>query len=624
MRHNSKILLKFDSSVSIDRKMNINLRMPNELGYVQDVKVLFNRKGEKPGGEKTEALTYLEAESNARFSVFANQILFDSPGYRTFCIHLKINNLFCELRYDEETEEVKINDQSKSFWEMFVYYPNFITPKEIKGGIMYQIYIDTFCSKDLPEHLKGKVVEWGTYPKWKPDPDGVYRNTQWYGGNIKGVISMLDYLVSLSVTVIYITPIFKSSNSDRYGIDDYEKIDELVGTWDDVKTLIEECHKRGIMYIQDEVFNHSGPNNRLLKEIPEAYSWIQKYIEYQGWWGYELPEFNKFSEMYYGLLRRVNGIHSQYVDGYRIDVADNMTDYSLKFIKKIFGKYMLIEVWKNSITGDFREFLYGDEGDGVMNYRFSNAIHRFVRFRNAKFLKKIIKEICSLYPPEALNGSPIFLSSHDTPRIPNILSNELMKNEESYENIWDIDKDPRWYNEKGEMDTFAFRKWEFENDGIPEEIKEEVFKKHRLAVFFQYTFPGLPSVFAGDEVWLCGLKDPHNRKSVPWERMLDLFYKRASKNLKEIDERLYDFYCKIGKFRMEKREVFSDSKNFRLFYVSSTRIMYKRDNLVFIANICNHEISISRNHADSQIYTIDGEVYKEQKIPAYGAIVAER
>lgn len=624
MRQKNKILLKFDSSVRIDETMNLKLRMPNSLGYVQDAKVLFNRKGEKTGGEKVETLTYMKTESDTRFSVFGSQIAFDSPGYRTFCIHLKLNNAFCELRYDAETGEVTINDQTQNFWEMFVYYPNFITPKEIKGGIMYQIYIDTFCSKDLPDHLKGRVVEWGTYPKWKPDPDGVYRNTQWYGGNIKGVISMLDYLASLSVTAIYLTPIFKSSTSDRYGIDDYEEIDELVGTWDDIETLKEECHKRGMIYIQDEVFNHSGPNNRLLKEIPDAYSWIQKYTKYQGWWGFELPEFDKSSEMYYAFLRKVNGIHSQYVDGYRMDVADNMTDYSLKFIKKIFGKYMLLEVWKNAIKGDFREFLYGDEGDGVMNYQFSNAIHRLVRFRNAKYFKRIIHDICSLYPPDALNGSPIFLSSHDIPRIPNILSNELMKNDDCYENIWDIDKDNRWLNEIGEVVTFLLRSWEFENDSIPVEIRELVFEKHIEEVFLQYTLPGLPSIFAGDEIGTVGLKDPHNRKSIDWMKMLK-FFERKDESLSQadIDERLYRFYRRIGKFRMEYREIFSDSTNFKLLYLSDTRIVYKRDYLVFIVNLSDQYIAIPKNHLNSQIFTIDGKLY-EQKIPPHGAIVAKR
>lgn len=619
MRHNSKILLKFDSSISIDKKMNIRLRIPNSLGFVENVKVLFNKKGEEPGKDRIEDLVYRKVESSALYSIFYNEIAFNSPGYRTFCIQLKVNGVFCELRYDTETEKVCINDSTKSFWEMFVYYPTFNTPEEIKGGIMYQIYVDTFCSKDLPEHLKGRVVEWGTYPKWKPDPDGKYRNNQWYGGNLKGIISKLDYLKSLSVTVLYLTPIFKSSTSDRYGIDDYEEIDELVGTWDDLRMLQEECHKRGILYIQDEVFNHSGPNNELLKKVPDAYYWEHKYTKYKGWWGFELPEFDKDSPVYYDVLETAAKLHGGYVDGIRIDVADNMPDYSLKLIKNIFGKYMLLEVWKNAITGDFRQFLYGDEGDGVMNYQFPKAFFRYVRFKNVKHFKKVFREVYYLYPPEALNGSPIFLSSHDTPRIPNTIANELMKNEEEYENVFDIDKDPRWYNSKGEFDTYAFRCWEFENDGIPEEIAEEVLKKHMLIVFLQYTFPGLPSISAGDEVGVLGLKDPNNRKTFPWDKLEKILQKD---DIESIEARLYDFYCKIGAFRMNYREVFSDSRNFRILYISDTRILYRRESLVFAVNITNHDISIPRKYMNSQVYSVDGEVYY-QKIPAYTAVVSK-
>ena len=103
------------------------------------------------------------------------------------------------------------------------------------------------------------------------------------------------------------------------------------------------------------------------------------------------------------------------------------------------------------------------------------------------------------------------------------------------------------------------------------------------------------------------------------------FFERKDESLSQadIDERLYRFYRRIGKFRMEYREIFSDSTNFKLLYLSDTRIVYKRDYLVFIVNLSDQYIAIPKNHLNSQIFTIDGKLY-EQKIPPHGAIVAKR
>ncbi len=611
MRQGNKMIsICYNSPIKTGEKMKIKVRMSNELGFANDLKAMFNRHGENPGQETRCYLTYNEKISTDKSSVFEGEIVFNSPGYRTFYIDFKLNGLNKKIEFDEEKEEPAITEKEElNYFEQFVYFNSFKTPDWIKGGIMYQIYVDTFCAEDIPEHLKEKVVSWHTYPKWKPDEDGVYRNNQWYGGNLKGIIKKLPYIKSLGVTVIYLTPILKSPSSNRYDIENYEQIDELVGTWEDKHRLKVEAKKLGIDLIDDEVFNHSSNKNWLLNEHPDMYEWEEPYAIPKCWWGYKhLVEFNKTSNKYEKYLTTLIPNHLKYTSGIRMDVADNMPDFSLKGIYKIVKEFsneslVLLEVWKNAITGDFREFLYGDEADGVMNYRFGNAILRYVRWANAKDFKEIIGGICRLYPPEALDASPIFLSSHDTPRIPNTLVGDFMKESRLFENIFDIDKDEYWFD--GEIfNTLRFRSWEAQHDSISEENKELAYNLHMLAVFFQYTFPGLPSIFAGDEAGVTGNKDPFNRKPFPWDN---------------IDKKLYNFYVRIGKFRIQHRSIFANSKNFKIMNLDNRKIVYKRDKLVFIANMTSKDIQIKKYNLKKTVFSLKG-VKKEHILPAYNAV----
>lgn len=608
MQDNKKIFVDYDSPVKLANKCHISLRISNEFGYVNDVKAMFNRNGEKPGGEGKSYLEYDESKSNSEYSTFSGDMLFKTPGYRTFYIELKLNGHLEEIKYDYELESAVIaTGKVLDFWELFVSYSDFKTPEWIKGGIMYQIFVDTFCSVNLPEELKNRVVSWGTFPKWQKDNDGIYRNNQFYGGNLRGIIQKVDegYFDKLGVTVLYLTPVLQSPSSNRYDTLDYEKIDDMVGTWDDLDELHKKLNSRGISLIVDMVFNHSSSGNRLLREDPEMYSWVQKYTIPHCWWGYgHLVEFNKISENYFRNLAEWLSLYSKYMDGIRLDVADNLPDFVLKFIRNHFGKYILGEVWKNAVTGEFREFLYGDELDAVMNYQFPNAIYRYVRWGNYKYFKAIVERICKLYPEQALSASPIFLSSHDIPRIPNILVGDFMKESTDFENVWDMEKDGYWFNGGSFFDTDKFRRWEVDNDRIPADKRELAYQLQGLAVFFQYTLPGLPSIFAGDEAGVTGFKDPTNRKPFPWNN---------------IDKRSFELYQRLGAFRTKYRDVFSGA-DFKILQIDNCKTIYRRGNLTFILNRTPNEVFVENYNLQKAVFSLK-EVTSEHVVAPYNAVV---
>lgn len=373
MKASKKINVHYSSPNILGERMDITLSISNEFGYVSDVKALFNRRGEQPGATQC-SLTYDQKKSDESTSTFVGCIYFNTPGYRAFFIKLRINGSEEEIKYDAENGCAAFEDgRNLPFWECFTHY-DFKTPEWIKGAVMYQIFVDTFCSSELPEEFKSRVVSWDTFPKWRRDPDGIFRNDQRYGGNIKGIIEKLPYIRSLvpeeTTIVLYLTPIMQSPSQNGYDTSDYEKVHEMFGDWNDVETLKNEAHKLNMKVILDVVFNHSSNENRLLAEDPEMYSWVHKYTIPNCWWGYStLVEFNKNSDRYKENLKKWLELYEQYFDGIRLDVADNLPDFTLKAIRLIFKRLITGEVWKNAVTGEFREFFYGDELDSVMKDR---------------------------------------------------------------------------------------------------------------------------------------------------------------------------------------------------------------------------------------------------------------
>ncbi len=612
MKANKKINVHYSSPNILGEKMDITLSISNDLGFVSDVTALFNQRGERPGTEKY-GLTYDERKSTNKISFFTCSINFYTPGYRTFYIVLKLNGVEHEIKYDPEQNCAVIADgKDLNFWECFSHYP-FNTPNWIKGAVMYQIFVDTFCSSELPEEFAESVVPWNTFPKWKRDPDGEFRNNQRYGGNIKGIIKKLPYIRSLvpeDVTIVlYLTPILKSPSQNGYDTSDYEKIHEMIGDWKDVETLRAEAHKLNMKVVLDIVLNHSSNENPLLKEKPEMYSWKHKYTEPNCWWGYKpLVEFNKFSELYVEYIKKILKLYAEHFDGIRLDVADNLPDFTLKIIRSFYKTLLNViigEVWKNGVTGEWREFLYGDELDSVMNYQFGIAIYRYIRWGNYRNFREIVEGICKLYPKEALAASPIFCTSHDIPRMLNILVGDFMKEGTEYETPWDMEKNAIWFI-NGIFSTDNFRQWEFEHDKIPADKMELAYNLQGLVVFLMYTLPGLPSIFAGDEAGVMGYKDPMNRKTFPWDN---------------INQRCYNLYRKLGVLRSEYLDVFS-GVDLEILEADESKLIYQRNNLIFIINRTGHNVVIDEYSENEVVFSLKEQSEKNIVTP-YNAIIVK-
>ena len=543
----------FEEAVKTEQPIQVKVLIHNSLGYVNHLKILFNKHGQHTGEDLQTTLYYVEEESNYEISCFTATVQFQTPGYRTYIFELIIDGEQYFIKNDGQGGPV-ITREDYPFFEAFAYDKSFSTPDWAKGAIMYQIYIDTFNSVNSPQEVACTLSPWGSEPKWRPDPDGEYRNNRFFGGNLEGIIEKLPYLKTLGVTILYLTPIFKSVSSNRYDTVDYEQIDEMVGNWKILQKLYEKAHELGMYTVLDCVFNHCNPENELYKTQKDLFTG-------NFWWGYKhLAEFRMNSEGHRKLLRKLLNLYLEYCDGIRLDVADNLPDDTLRFIRAVIkenetrlGKqiYLLGEVWKHAIKGEWRSFLFGDELDAVMNYQFTDAILRYVRWGDFyEFKKKVFYNVLRLYPKCVIDVLMNPLSTHDIPRPRNCLTNPLMLRDTHLDGvgevfIWDYDKLPLWTRD-GVYRTEEKRSWESEASILSHEETAYADKTQKLSALMQYTLPGIPSIFAGDELGVPGLKDPFNRVCMPWE--------------KAPDNEMKEFYIKIGEIRTHHRDVFAEGK----------------------------------------------------------------
>ena len=126
-------------------------------------------------------------------------------------------------------------------WQLTVYEPT-PTPDWFGRGVTYQIFPDRFCRLAVPDGhgMVGQRLvhqRWDDTPQWQPDKAGEIRNNDYFGGSLLGIISKLDYLQSLSVSTLYLCPIFEADSNHRYNTADYRRIDPMLGTEEDFRQL---------------------------------------------------------------------------------------------------------------------------------------------------------------------------------------------------------------------------------------------------------------------------------------------------------------------------------------------------------------------------------------------------
>jgi oligo-1,6-glucosidase len=141
-----------------------------------------------------------------------------------------------------------------------------------------------FGQKETPSGYSRKwwkeAVVYQIYPRSFKDSDGDGI------GDLKGIISKLDYIKSLGVDVVWLNPIYSSPNDDNgYDVSDYRNIMTDFGTMADFDSLLVGLHKRGMKMIMDLVVNHSSDEHEWFKQSRSSRT--NPYRDYYHWWNAE-------------------------------------------------------------------------------------------------------------------------------------------------------------------------------------------------------------------------------------------------------------------------------------------------------------------------------------------------
>jgi len=348
-------------------------------------------------------------------------------------------------------------------------------PPWVKDAVFYQIFPERFANGDRTNDPVS-VVPWGAKPT----------TTNYFGGDIQGIIDHIGYLRDLGIDAIYLNPVFKSSTNHKYHISDYMTIDPEFGTNELFSKFLGICHRNGIRVIIDGVFNHTGTDFFAFADIVKngekskyvhwynIYTFpvkIQQPPNYQAWWGLkDLPKLMVMNPEVKKYLFDVTRYWTKMgIDGWRLDVPNEMPhEFWIewqKLVKSINPDcYIVGEIWDNAAP-----WLQGDQFDAVMNYRFRAAVLGFILSDTvppSRFDSTLLR-IRSDYPPEADYAMLNLLGSHDTERLLTLCGGDVLK--------------------------------------------------MKLAVILEMTYIGAPMVYYGDEIGMKGGRDPDDRRTMIWD-----------------------------------------------------------------------------------------------------------
>jgi len=394
-------------------------------------------------------------------------------------------------------------------------------PYWVKDAIFYQIFPDRFANGD-PGNDPPNIQAWESVP------------TIWgfQGGDLRGVIQKMDYLLDLGINAIYFNPIFQATSNHRYNISDYYKIDNKLGDVKDFSALLDVAHQNNIRVVIDGVFNHCGRGFFAFNDVlenqkhspyidwfhlnnvpPDAYS-PGDANDYEAWWKFKsLPKFNTDNPQVRNYIFDIARYWIRLgADGWRLDVPTEIND------EKFWAEFRQVVKSENQDAYLVGEIWDGDPNwvcpacfDGLMNYPAREGIIGLLMetITIDEFAGKI-KELLNRYPRENLYAMYNPLGSHDTARIKTELAGDQ--------------------------------------------------NKLKMAFLYQMAFPGAPAVYYGDEIGMEGGKDPDCRRAFPWDA--------DQSNANQWDKDLHQFVRQLITLRKNRtslrrgsyEEVFVDGK----------------------------------------------------------------
>lgn len=346
-----------------------------------------------------------------------------------------------------------------------------------QGRVFYQIFPERFAA-GLPREQKNYV----NCPWDCTSLKG--RHNAMLGGDLRGVIDKLDYLESLGVGVLYLTPIHPSLSNHKYDVLDYFDVDARFGGKQTFRELVQKAHEKGMKVMMDLVFNHCSSKNPIFLDVVQKgkasqyYSWFfidgdkphAHPLNYRCFGTYHgMPKFDTNNpEVQRYLISVALYWQKEFgVDGYRLDVSEGVShDFWIRLkiaLKDVDPEVLLLgENWLNS-----ESYLGPDQLDGVMNYPFLGVVSSYVLgIRDAKETAEGLEGLLMRYKDGHNRMMLNILASHDIQRFTTLCKDD----------------------------------------------KDLSLMGYALMTFF----PGYPMIYYGEEIFMAGAGDPDNRRGMDW------------------------------------------------------------------------------------------------------------
>ena len=368
------------------------------------------------------------------------------------------------------------------------------------ASVAYQIFPDRFASSGLAV----VAPDWAIPRDWNELPTGRGRPTpaELYGGDLRGVEQHLDHIESVGANLVYLTPFFPAGSTHRYDATTFSHVDPLLGGDEALQSLTAAVHERGMHIIGDITPNHTGHKHEwfqaaLRGEQPErGFYFFDESIPggYESWLGHRsLPKLNwqspELHERFAGVLQRYLDLG---LDGWRVDVANMTGRYRDVDLNRDVSRWMRAQIGDRLLIAehghDFRPDLAVRGWHGVMNY--------------SGFMRPLWTWLLRDDPePEQERqfwGIPV--------AVPQLGGEATVAAMRQFRAGVPWETSLHSWNLLDSHDVARFRTIA----GTP--------GRHLVGIGLQMTTPGVPMLFAGDELGLEGAWGEDARRTMPWDR----------------------------------------------------------------------------------------------------------
>lgn len=380
----------------------------------------------------------------------------------------------------------------------------------IKSAIIYQIMPDRFAiggGKTIGEKAsRGLYGDSARLMDWDSLPEAVHGAAhQFFGGDLQGIIEKLDYIKNLGADTVYLTPFFDSPSYHKYDALDFRSIDKAYGTFELYGKLREELAARDMHLIIDLAINHLSDSHPLFikarknSNSPEAgmFRFFSHPDEYECWWGIKsMPEINyddkvALEEFITGENSVVNFWMEKGADAIRFDCGN---DLGMDVCELIY-RQMKERDASVAVIGEVTNFAadWMKAYDGIQDYYYTKSLFSLLDGKiTARQFGMNMKKRYESYGHEKAVSSFLMVSSHDFPRLLHSCGND--------------------------MENYA------------------------MALTLQFTLPGIPMVYYGEEIGMDGARDPLNRAPMIW-------------NESKWNREIFDLHKKLISFRRSRPEL---------------------------------------------------------------------